>query len=172
MNNNTKIVYCCGTISHVDKPMPWGTSRDHFVLGTKLDREQLVNTWWAKVNNYEFLKELNYINSTSDKQYIYTRDFEIGKHFEIMLILDHFSKWINENPCPVRLLYVGKGEYYYRTELLALRESIITGESGYKASYYSYKTDEIRLHDLTRLKDFCNIWDIEIENLEVYLTHI
>ena len=166
MKNDTQIVYCYGTISHVDKPMPWGTSRDHFVSGVKLDRDQIVDTWWAKVNNYEFIKELNYINSTSNEQYIYTRDFEIGKCFEIMLIINHFEKWINENPCPIRLLFVGKGKYHYRTELLALRKSQLIITSGEKVPLSLLK--QYRDKDEQEFSEFCHEWNIEEESSGVY----
>jgi hypothetical protein len=146
--------------------MPWGASKYHFVPGVTLDRDHIVNTWWAKVNNYEFIKELNYINSTSNEQYIYTRNFEIGKYFEIMLILEHYKKWLNTNPCPVRLLAVGDGKYTYQTEILALTKSQLIMTSGSQVplnllNQYKYEYSE-------ELSRFCYEWGIEEESSELY----
>lgn len=169
MYNNTQIVYAYGLISHVDKQMPWGTSRDHFKLGDKLDRDQMVNTWWAKVNNCEFIKEIEVINSISDKEYIEISKYKVGKYFEIMIILENYSKWLDKNPCPVRLLFIGKGKYNHRTELLVLKKSQLIMASGSQLPSDLLKQYKSEFDDAYEFKEFCDQWNIERECTGLYI---
>lgn len=166
MNNDTQITYCYGMLSNVDKQMPWGTSRDHFKFSNKLDRDQMVNTWWAKINNYEFIKEIQYISLLSDKEYVEISKYQIGKHFEIMLLLENYSKWLNENPCPVKLLFVGKGKYQHRTELLGLTKSQLTVDSGQKIPLDLLR--QHRFENATEFSSLCHEWNIEEEHSGLY----
>lgn len=166
MNNDNQVLYCYGGISHVDNKMPWGTSREYFKPGLHLDRRLIVNSWWAKVNNYEFIKELNYILSLSDEEYKYIYNYKAGTSLEIMMVLENFAVWLQANPSPVQLLFVGKGKHHHRTEILALSKSILIQESGQEIPLGLLSN--YKLEDYNELSYFCFDWNITIEHLKLY----